>query len=166
MTAFEFNHQLSQLRGTLELFTLRFTNNAEEGQDLVQDTYLKALTYRERFIENTNLKGWLYTIMKNIFINNYRKQKRSKTTLDNTENLYHLNVPEKHTFNLPDSSLEYSQLMSSVEKTKEDFLVPFKMYLEGYKYHEISEKLNIPIGTVKTRIFYARKDIQERLEKV
>jgi len=164
MTTFEFNHQLSQLRGTLELFTLRFTKNEEEGQDLVQDTYLKALTYRDKFMENTNLKGWLYTIMRNIFINNYRKKKRSNTVNDTTDNLYHLNVPEKHTFNLPDSTLEYKQLMSSIEQTKNDFLVPFKMYVEGYKYHEISDKLDIPIGTVKTRIFYARKEIQERLE--
>jgi len=163
MTAFEFNHELSKLRGTLELFTLRFTRDTEESEDLIQDTYLKALTYRDKFMENTNLKGWLYTIMKNIFINNYRKRKRIKTTLDNTENLYHLNVPENHTFNLPEEKLEYKQLMHAIEKTKDDFLIPFKMYIDGFKYQEISDELNIPIGTVKTRIFYARKEIQERL---
>lgn len=164
MTALEFNHKLTQLQGTLKLFTHRFTKNEEESKDLIQDTMVKALTYKDKFVENTNLKGWLYTIMRNIFINNYRKKKRAKTTYDDTESLYFLNVADNHTFNLPDSKLEYNQVQEIINETKDEFLIPFKMYLEGYKYHEIADKLDIPMGTVKTRIFYARKDIQKKLK--
>lgn len=163
MTALEFNHQVTSLKNTLELFTRRFTTDKMESEDLVQDTVLKALTYRDKFKANTNLKGWLFTIMRNTFINNYRKAKRSKTTIDDTPELYYLNVEDTYTFNTPDGSFEYKDIMRSVNETKEDLLVPFRMHTEGFKYHEIAEELDIPIGTVKNRIFHARKEIQRKL---
>ena len=164
MTALEFNHQIAGLRSTLELFTRRFTHSDEESDDLVQDTILKALMYRDKFKENTNLKGWLYTIMRNTFINQYRKRQRANTTHDNTKELYFLNVADDHTFNLPDSSFEYKDIMRCVNEIKEDLLVPFEMHTKGFKYHEIAEHLDIPIGTVKNRIFHARKEIQKKLK--
>lgn len=163
MTAIEFNHQIASLQDTLELFTRRFTKDQEESEDLIQDTVLKALTYRDKFKQNTNLKGWLYTIMRNTFINNYRKAQRSRTTHDDTKELYYLNVEDNHTFTSPDSTYEYKDIMKCVNNIKEDLLIPFKMHMEGYKYHEIAEELEIPIGTVKNRIFHARKDIQKKL---
>lgn len=163
MTALEFNHRIASLKDTLELFTKRFTKDQEESEDLIQDTILKALTYRDKFQQNTNLKGWLYTIMRNTFINNYRKNQRSKTTLDDTKESYYLHVPDTHTFNKPDSTFEYRDIMKCVNEIREDLLKPFKMHTEGYKYHEIAEELNIPIGTVKNRIFHARKEIQKKL---
>jgi RNA polymerase sigma factor (sigma-70 family) len=163
MTAIEFNHQIASLKDTLSLFTKRFTNDKMESEDLVQDTVLKALTYRDKFQQNTNLKGWLFTIMRNTFINNYRKSQRTKTQHDNTKDLYFLNVADDYTFNTPDGSYEYGDIERVVNETKEDLLVPFKMHTEGFKYHEIAEHLNIPIGTVKNRIFHARKEIQKKL---
>jgi RNA polymerase sigma-70 factor (ECF subfamily) len=163
MTALEFSYQIAGLRSTLKTFTRRFTNDSEESSDLVQDTILKALMYRDKFREDTNLKGWLFTIMRNTFINNYRKNQRAKTSHDDTKELYFLNVADDHTFNLPDSRFEFKDVWNHIESLKEEYLVPFKMHTTGYKYHEIAEHLNIPIGTVKNRIFHARKEIQKKL---
>ncbi len=163
MTALEFDYQIAGMRSTLKTFTRRFTNDREESNDLVQDTILKALTYRKKFREDTNLKGWLFTIMRNTFINNYRKNQRSKTSHDDTKDLYFLNVEDTHTFNSPSSSFEYHDIWNNVNSLREELLTPFKMHTSGYKYHEIAEHLNIPIGTVKNRIFHARKEIQEKL---
>lgn len=164
MTALEFNHKVASLQPMLESFTMRFVKDPEEGKDLVQETILKALTYRDKFVDNSNLKGWLFTIMRNTFINNYRKSKRAKTSHDDTQDLYYLNVEDTYTFNLPGAVYEYDEMLSAIDEIKDDFKVPFQMHVEGYKYHEIADKLNIPIGTVKTRIFYARKEIKKRLE--
>jgi RNA polymerase sigma factor (sigma-70 family) len=164
MTAAEFTTQISGLRSTLLLFTRRFTHDRDECLDLVQDTMLKALTYQNKFREDTNLKGWLFTIMRNTFINNYRKTQRSRTTTDKTKDLYFLNVEDEHTFNRPHESMEFKEIWRNVGAIKDELLVPFKMHTTGYKYQEISDHLNIPIGTVKNRIFHARKEIQKRLQ--
>ena len=163
MTAIEFTHQLSGLRPTLLMFTRRFTSDRDESYDLVQDTVLKALSYRDKFRENTNLKGWLFTIMRNTFINNYRRTKRSMTSVDNTKELFFLNVEDLHTFNKPERSFEYHDIMKHVNSISPELLEPFSLHMSGYKYHEIAEKLTLPIGTVKNRIFHARKEIQKRL---
>lgn len=163
MTAIEFSKQLAMLRPTLRTFTRRFTTDREEGLDLVQDTILKALTYRDKFREDTNLKGWLFTIMRNTYINSYRKNQRARTSHDNTKELYYLNVEDTHTFNKPEGSVEFKEVWKNVNGLKDELLIPFKMHTTGYKYHEIAEHLSIPIGTVKNRIFHARKEIQKKL---
>jgi RNA polymerase sigma factor (sigma-70 family) len=133
MTAIEFTHQIAGLRGTLQTFTRRFTHDKDESLDLVQDTILKALTYRDKFRQDTNLKGWLFTIMRNTFINNYRKNQRAKTSNDSTKDLYFLNVEEEHTFNRPQESLEFKEIWKNVNSIKEELLTPFKMHTTGYK---------------------------------
>jgi RNA polymerase sigma factor (sigma-70 family) len=164
MATIDFNYQLAGLRDTLQAFTRRFTDNREESQDLVQDTLLKALTYRDQFREDTNLKGWLFTIMRNTFINNYRKHQRIRTKRDNTKDLYFLNIEDQHTFNRPQENFEFEEIWRNVHDLKDELLIPFKMHSSGYKYHEIALRLSIPIGTVKNRIFHARKEIQKRLQ--
>ncbi|MDZ7646451.1 MAG: RNA polymerase sigma factor [Cytophagales bacterium] len=163
MKATEFDLQLATLRPTLRTFTRRFTRDRDESLDLVQDTILKALTYRNKFREDTNLKGWLFTIMRNTYINNYRKVQRAKTSHDTTKDLYFLNVEDTHTFNRPEESFEFKEVWRNVNALKDELLMPFKMHTSGYKYHEIADQLNIPIGTVKNRIFHARKEIQRNL---
>lgn len=163
MTEIEFGAHLAGLRPELRQFTRRFTSDRDESQDLVQDTILKALTYRDKFREDTNLKGWLFTIMRNTYINNYRKNQRAKTTHDDTRELYFLNVEDTHTFHRPEGSVEFKEVWRNVLGVKEELLIPFKMHTTGYKYHEIAEHLKIPIGTVKNRIFQARKEIQKKL---
>lgn len=163
MTSVEFTHEITSLRSTLKTFTRKFTSDSEESSDLVQDTILKALMYKDKFTQNTNLKGWLFTIMRNTFINNYRKNQRAKTSHDTTKELYYLNVEDPHTFTSPASKYEYSDIWKNVNELREELLIPFKMHTSGYKYHEISEHLNLPIGTVKNRIFHARKELQKKL---
>lgn len=163
MSAVEFSNEIISLHGTLRAFTKRFTRDSDESLDLVQDTILKALKSRDRFTTGTNLKGWLFTIMRNTFINSYRKNKQAKTSRDTSKDLYYLNIKDTYTFNLPENRFEYDDIMKNVGELKEDLLIPFNMHTSGYKYHEIAEDLDLPIGTVKNRIFNARKEIQKKL---
>ncbi len=155
--------EVSRLRPELKALTHRFTYDREESQDLVQDTLLKALTYRDKFRTDTNLKGWLFTIMRNTYINNYRKAQRERTSRDQSKDLYYLNVEDEHTFRKPEESVEFKEIWRNVNSLREELLVPFKMHTTGYKYEEIAEHLNLPLGTVKNRIFHARKEIQKKL---
>ena len=159
----EFSHQIAGLRGDLQGFTRKFTLDREESRDLVQDTMLKALIYRNKFRENTNLKGWLFTIMRNTFINNYRKDQRKKVISDQSKEYFFQSTEDEHTFNRPHENLEFNEIWKNVNNLREELLIPFKMHNSGYKYHEIAKHLGIPIGTVKNRIFHARKEIQKNL---
>ena len=163
MTQIEFNERIAALKETLKIVARKFTKEPEEIQDLVQDTILKALTYRRHYKQNTNFVGWLYTVMRSTYVDKYRKDQRMKTSIDKTEELYHLNVEDTHTFNRPDRNLEYNFVMECIDKIDPILGIPFKMYMEGFKYHEIVEKLNAPMGTIKNRIFNARKEIQKQL---
>ncbi len=163
MTSTDFCTKVASLRPDLKIFTRKFTHDREESLDLVQDTILKALTYRSKYREDTNMKGWLFTIMRNTYINNYRKNQRAKTSHDSSKELYYLNVEDRHTFNRPESSAEFKEIWRQVISVKDDLLIPFKMYTTGYKYSEIAKHLKIPVGTVKNRIFHARKEIQKKL---
>jgi RNA polymerase sigma factor (sigma-70 family) len=163
MGMIELSDKISGLRDTLKTFTRRFTADRDESSDLVQDTILKALMYKDKFAPDTNLKGWLFTIMRNTFINNYRRNQRERTSHDNTKDLYFLNVEDRYTFNLPEARFEYQDIWKNVNALREELLIPFKMHTSGYKYHEIAEHLDLPVGTVKNRIFHARKEIQKKL---
>lgn len=154
---------IANLRPVLQRLSRRFTRNLEESSDLVQDTILKALLYSDRFREDTNLQGWLFTIMRNTFINQYRRRQRSQTLSDPARELYLLNMEDHHTFSSPERSYLWKDLWENIEALREELRLPFKLHTSGYKYHEIAETLNIPIGTVKNRIFHARKEIQSRL---
>ena len=155
--------RIASLRPTLFKFTRKFTNDRDESCDLVQDTMLKALSFKSKFRDEVNLKGWLYTIMRNTFINQYRKEvKMKKGKVDSNSHQY-FNIEETHTFNKPDNLSEWKEVWAVVDRIKEELSKPFKMYTSGYKYHEIAEHLSLPLGTVKNRIFQARQEIQKHL---
>ena len=164
MTAVEFNHQLTSLEKALERFAMSLTSNREDAKDLVQETYLKALSYREKYMSNTNLKAWVYTIMKNSFINNYRRSVRDNTTFDNTKDLYYLNGSSTGYESNPESVLSAGEIQSHIARLDDDLRIPFQMHQDGYKYKEIAEELNLKIGTVKSRIFFGRKKLMESIE--
>jgi RNA polymerase sigma-70 factor (ECF subfamily) len=164
MTALEFNHQLISLETKLSRFALSLTTNREDAKDLLQETMLKALTYKDQFVQYTNLKAWTYTIMKNTFINNYRRGVRQNTTFDNTKDLYLLNQ-NKDTKNIsPDSAYATMEINRVIDSLDDEFRLPFKMHTEGYKYKEIAQKLELKIGTVKSRIFFTRKKLMDTLK--
>ena len=164
MTAIEFNHQLISLDEALKRFALSLTSNSEDAHDLVQETYFKALTYREKFSDYTNLKDWVYTIMKNSFINKYRRSIRENTTFDNTKDLYYLNNAGHSDNGNPVSEISAAEIQSHIDNLEDDFRVPFEMHRQGYKYKEIAEEMNLKIGTVKSRIFFGRKQLMETIE--
>lgn len=152
------------MQGNLLSFALKLTTNREEAHDLVQETTLKALNNEEKFVDNTNFSGWMMTIMRNIFINNYRKRVRENTVVDVTEDLYHLNVSQDSGIDTPDGAFAASEISSILASFPEDYRKPFSMHVAGYKYEEISERLSMPLGTVKSRIFFTRKRMREILK--
>jgi len=164
MTAQEFNTQLTGLEKNLERFAYSLTMNSEDARDLVQETYLKALSNRDKFTEHSNLKAWTFTIMKNTFINNYRRSVKENTTMDHTKDLYYLNMPQNSGFIHPESHYGEQEILKTIDGLDEEFRLPFRMHTEGYKYKEIAEKLNLKIGTVKSRIFFTRKKLMGSLQ--
>ena len=164
MRARDFVSDVASLRPVLQGFTRHFTYDRDEALDLVQDTVLKALTYHDKYRQDTNLKGWLYTIMRNIFINNYRRSKRQRFSSDPAIERKLLSIADEHTFNKPSDAVEFKEIWADINNLREDLKTPFKMHLTGYKYYEIAENLAIPIGTVKNRIFHARQEIRNQVD--
>jgi len=163
MTALEFNYQITGLKRNLEYFAYSLTSNQEDANDLLQDTYLKALTYREKFVKDDNLKAWMFTIMKNTFINNYRRNVKANTIIDGSKDLYYLNLPKDSGFADPVSSCNTRDIEKAIASLEEEYKIPFTMHLKGFKYKEIAETLGISIGTVKSRIFFTRKKLMAKL---
>ena len=148
----------------LRNYALSLTHNMDETKDLVQETVLKAYRYQAKFQEGTNLRGWLYTILKNSFINNYRRDMKRNTFLDSTDNSYFIDLPSHKIDNDAETKFIRRDLDRAIDDLAFDLRVTFKRNTEGFKYHEIAEELQIPIGTVKTRIFVARRILRERLK--
>ena len=159
-----FKQRLLGLQGNLLNFAYQLTTNREEAQDLLQDTTLKALDNEEKYVDNVNFKGWIFTIMRNIFINNYRQTVRKATVIDQTEDLYHLNISQESGLSTPEGSYAVKEISSVLDEFTDDYRIPFNMYVAGYKYNEIAEKMNLPLGTIKSRIFFARKRLRKRLQ--
>jgi len=162
MKSEKFQSNLMQLQSNLLNFAYMLTSNRDDAYDLLQDTTLKALDNEEKYAEGTNFKGWVFTIMRNIFINNYRRTRRAATIVDTTENLYHLNLSQESGLEAPEDSFYAGEITDAIDAFPEEYRVPFSMHVAGYKYNEIAEHMNLPLGTVKSRIFFARKKLQER----
>lgn len=162
--ALEFTTEVQQISVSLRPAALNLTRDADEARDLVQETLLKALLNRDKFKAGTNLKAWLFTIMRNTFINNYNKITRRTTSIDTTENLqYTLTTDCFVTHNNATSTFVMRDINQALANLNEDFRTPFMMYYIGYKYLEIANKLELPIGTVKNRIHIARKLLKKML---
>ncbi len=147
------------LQGNMLNFAYMLTGNREDARDLLQDAILKVLDNAEKFSEGTNFKGWVFTIMRNIFINNYRRKVRSEALIDTSDNLYLLNLGESSS-DSPEDSYTVSEINAAIDNFPDEYCQPFRMHLAGYKYDEIAEQLSLPLGTVKSRIFFARKKLQ------
>ncbi len=150
------------LQANMLNFAYMLTSNRDDAYDLVQDATLKALDNADKYVENRNFKGWVFTIMRNIFINNYRRVMRSATVIDQTEDLYHLNLSQDSGLESPEGSYAAQEITDAIAEFPEKYRVPFSLHVAGYKYNEIAEKMNLPLGTVKSRIFFARQQLQER----
>lgn len=164
MNTIEFQNKVLDIQSNMYNFALMLTANKDDAQDLLQDTTLKVLDNQEKFVDNVNFKGWVLTVMRNIFINNYRKVVRSQTIIDQTDNLYHLNLSQDSGFESPDGAMNIKEINAAITDLSDELRVPFSMFVSGYKYNEIADNLDLPLGTVKSRIFFARQNLQKKLK--
>ncbi len=144
-------------------FTL--TRDNEQAKDLLQETMFRALANKDKYNAGTNLKAWVYTIMRNIFINDYRKRSKYSIVSDESQNEYLLNSKQMAVKNEADRNLQMKDILMKINKLPEIFKQPFMMYYEGYKYNEISDILTVPLGTIKSRIHFSRKMLQQQLSR-
>lgn len=165
MSTAEFNDSLIRLESYLKSFAMTFTRNQEDANDLTQETILKAISYRNYYTPQTNFKAWVFTIMRNIFINQYRRKVKSGTIFDHSADLFLLNNTGDR-INSTDNYLLGKELKQTIRQLADEYKQPFEMHHSGFKYKEIADALNIPIGTVKSRIFIARKKLMKLLETV
>ena len=196
MKSLSFRKDLIGVQEELLRFAYKLTANREEANDLLQETSLKALDNEEKYVPDTNFKGWMYTIMRNIFINNYRKIVRDQTFVDqtdtnfkgwmytimrnifinnyrkivrdqtfvdHTDNLYHLSMPQDSGFDSTEGAYDMKEIHRIVGLLPKEYRIPFAMHVSGFKYREIAEKLGLPLGTVKSRIFFTRQRLQGQL---
>lgn len=164
MTQIEFNHMVNNHSSALKMHALNFTKDIEDANDLVQDTMLKAIRFFSNFEEGTNIKGWLFVIMKNTFINNYRKISKSRSVLVQEEDISSANLVFSSAQNASTGKMIMDDIRKALDHIPESYSIPFISYFEGYKYHEIAENLQIPLGTVKTRIHVAREMLKKYLK--
>lgn len=163
MTVLEFDQSFNKLSPLLHSFGYNLTKNSEDAKDLYQETAFRAITNRDKFREGTNFKAWCFTIMKNIFINNYRKKIKSNTIMDATDNQFYINSIMVSTGNQAESDMMMTELNGMVDELDESIQVPFVMHYQGFKYQEIADELQLPLGTVKSRIFFARKELKDKI---
>ena len=165
MSTLEFDDRFTQMTSMLQAFAYNLTKNSEDAKDLYQETAFRAMTNREKFRPGTNFKAWLFTIMKNIFINNYRRRVKRNTILDSTDNLYYLNSGWEGVGNRAETDIFMKELKAMIADLDEALRVPFLLHYRGFKYQEIADQLGQPLGTIKSRIFFARKELKALIDK-
>lgn len=163
MSTIEFNSKLDGLSTLLHSFAYNLTKNSEDAKDLYQETAFRAITNKDKFRPGTNFKAWCFTIMKNIFINNYRRKSKANTIIDSTENMYYINSGSATISNDANSNILMKELVGMIDSLEDSIRVPFQMHYEGFKYQEIADELDLPLGTVKSRIFFARKALKNMI---
>jgi RNA polymerase sigma-70 factor (ECF subfamily) len=159
-----FNDAVCTHRSCLESFAMKFTRDVEDANDLVQDTLIKAIRYHHLYKAGTNMRGWLYTIMRNTFINDYRRGSKKNAVIQTTEEFTPQHLSRSATGNTAENKFIMKDIQTALGQLQSEYSVPFLRYFEGYKYHEIAKELDIPIGTVKTRIHMARKELKKYLK--
>ena len=161
----DFNEMLLNNADYLKPFAFTLTRDNETAKDLMQETLFRALANKDKYNVGTNIKAWMYTIMRNIFINDYRKKSRQNTMFDSTPNDFLLNHNQTAVANAAEVTLKLKDIQAAIHDLPEIFKHPFVLYFEGYKYNEIANLLNEPLGTIKSRIHFARKLLKEQMSR-
>lgn len=164
MTAIEFNYAIVNEQKSLYNFARNLVSDKDDALDLVQETFLKALRYREKFTDSSNLKAWMFTILKNTYINQYRKSTKGRAITEEAKGSDSYSMFRTNNSQTPDQNMQFKELMKMVESLDDTYKIPFTRHYEGYSYEEISKELNLPLGTVKSRIFWARKTLTKAIE--
>jgi RNA polymerase sigma factor (sigma-70 family) len=165
MSGTAFTEMLLSNSEFLKPFAVNLTKDTEAANDLYQETLYKALANKEKYSAGTNIRAWLFTIMRNIFINNYRRKAKQKTIFDNTPNDFLIDQKQASVSNAAESSLRMKEINNAVQQLPEIFKTPFLLYFDGYKYNEIADALHEPLGTIKSRIHFARKLLKEQISR-
>ena len=155
-----FQEKLIALQANLLNFAFMLTSNRDDAHDLVQDTTLRALNNEDCYADNTNFKGWVLTIMHNIFVNQYRRKVRSNTLIDQTGDLFHLNNSHDSGASSPEGSFTASEITKAINSLPDDLRIPFSLHVSGYQYNEIADHMGVPMSTIKSRIHMIRKRLQ------
>lgn len=164
MGALEFDSLLVTNSEFLKPFAITLTRDSEVAKDLFQETIYRALANREKYNVGTNIRAWLYTIMRNIFINNYRRKVKQNTIVDTSPNEFLLDNKQM-SVETTESAMFVKDIMAYIYKLPEIFKQPFLLYFDGFRYHEIAHMLDEPLGTVKSRIHFARKMLKSQVER-
>ena len=165
MSTLELNNMLVQYQNPLRFYALKLTADEEQANDLLQDTNIKALLNKDKIESSISLKSWLYTIMKNTFINQYRRSVKLTEIKTNIKHQSYLSFPTSTLFLSADKTIAIQDIKKEIKLLKEDYKIPFQMKLEGFKYKEIADYMEINIGTVKSRVFHARKELMSKLSE-
>jgi RNA polymerase sigma-70 factor (ECF subfamily) len=165
MSTVDFDQILIKNTEFLKPFAFTLTRDQESAKDLVQETLFRALANKEKYNIGTNIKAWMYTIMRNIFINNYRRKAKQQTIFDHTDNDFLLDTNQVAVTNEAIATLNMKEVQEAIHKLPEIFRNPFLLYFDGYKYHEIADMLKEPLGTIKSRIHFARKLLKSQIER-
>ena len=163
MSTQEFNTRLLDLEKSLQYFALSLTRDLETAKDLVQDTFVKEIQYRDKYTADNNIKAWLFTILRNTYLNQVTKLSAKNTINDESEDEYILKNTMYEEYNA-ENRINTNDIQSTIDNLENEYRIPFQMFVDGYKYKEIAEETNLPIGTVKSRIFFARRQLMENLE--
>ncbi|HEX8462158.1 MAG TPA: RNA polymerase sigma factor [Segetibacter sp.] len=165
MSTIEFNQMLLANAEFLRPFAITLTRDNETAKDLFQETLFRALANKEKYNVGTNIKAWLYTIMRNVFINNYRRKARQNTVLDSTPNEFLLDYNQTTASNSAEATIQLKEIQFSIHQLPDIFKKPFLLYFDGFKYHEIAGMLKEPLGTIKSRIHFARKLLKAQIQR-
>jgi len=163
MSTQEFNTRLTNMESSLSYFALSLTRDSENAKDLVQETFLKAIQYRDKYTSDNNIKAWLFTILKNTYLNQVTKLSSKNTINDKSEDEYILKNTMYDNQNA-ETDISTSDIQTTISELEDDYRIPFQMFVDGYKYKEIADETNLPIGTVKSRIFFARRKLMDNLK--
>lgn len=165
MSIVEFDQMLLANAEVLRPFAITLTKDNETAKDLYQETIYRALANKEKYNVGTNISAWLYTIMRNIFINDYRRRARQNTIFDSTPNDFLLDYNQVTATNAAEKNLQVKEIEKSIYNLPDIFRKPFVLYFDGFKYHEIAGMLHEPLGTIKSRIHFARKLLKAQIER-
>ena len=163
MTTIQFQEKVLGIQQKMFNFAMILTANRYDAEDLLQETTLRVLDNKDKYVDNVNFKGWALTIMRNIFINNYRKVMRNQSLIEQISDFHYTNISEDSSKENPEATMSLKEIKFIINSLNDELKTPLSMYLDGYKYNEISEQLALPLGTVKSRIFFARQELRRNL---
>lgn len=168
MSVQEFSALLLHNKDFLKPFAISLTRDSDEANDLFQETLYKALSNHNKYNVGTNIRAWLFTIMRNIFINDYRRKSKQRV-IYNSDALSgsgeHASLPKAIVQNDAQTNINTKEIRQAINELPEIYRTPFLLYFDGYKYNEISDALSEPLGTVKSRIHFARKLLKDQIKR-